>query len=214
MNYTLFDIIVYNTINYLDFKSLVALISTNKQVLNIVEKNINNLNKGLANKYFQLCCENDCVIITKILLNNDKCNLTVNNNYAIRWASQCGYLSVVELLLKDKRVNPSADDNFAIQSASENGHLLVVERLLEDNEVDPSARDNLAIQVASCDGHLSIVERLLKDKRVDPSTVDNLAIRSAFGRGHLSIVKRLLKDKRVRSKLSNTEKHKYKIFQQ
>ena len=52
MNYTLFDIIIYNTINYLDFKSLVALISTNKQVLNIIEKNINNLNKGLANNIF------------------------------------------------------------------------------------------------------------------------------------------------------------------
>jgi len=124
------------------------------------------------------------------------------HNWAIRFASAYGHLSVVERLLQDARVDPSAANNRAIQTASNYGHLSVVERLLQDARVDPSEDDNWTIRFASVSGYISIVDRLLQDARVDPSADDNWAIHNAVVFGHYSVTKRLLQDERVRSTLS------------
>ena len=119
------------------------------------------------------------------------------SNYAIREASENGYLEIVEILLQDPRVDPSDCNNYAIGLASENGHKEVVEILLRDSRVDPSDDDNYAIAFASMNGHKKVVELLLKDNRVDPSDDDNYAIALASVNGNKDIVEILLRDHRV-----------------
>ena len=94
--------------------------------------------------------------------NNDP---TIDDNYAIRWASENGHIAIVDRLLQDGRVDPSAFNNFAIKWASNNGHIAVVDRLLQDGRVDPSAFDNFAIKLSSQNGHFAVVERLKQEAR-------------------------------------------------
>src|SRR3972149_338705 len=60
---------------------------------------------------------------------------SINNNYAIQFASNNGHLDIVNRLLEDDKVDPSACNNYAIGMASKYGHLDVVNRLLEDDRV-------------------------------------------------------------------------------
>ena len=122
---------------------------------------------------------------------------SARNNWAIRWASTNGHLSVVDQLMRDPRVDPSDHYNLAIREASMNGHLAVVDRLLQDPRVNPRVYDNEPIRYASEYGHLSVVERLLEDPLVDPNDRDNYAIRYASENGHHEVVKRLLQDSRI-----------------
>ena len=72
-------------------------------------------------------------------------DLSIDNQYAVRYTSQNGHHEVVALLLKDPRgraepcgpkaVDPSAQKQCAIRWAAENGHLQVVKRLLQDPRV-------------------------------------------------------------------------------
>ena len=113
---------------------------------------------------------------------------TVDNNKAIRSASNCGHLEVVQLLLNDRRVNPAADDNFAIRWASHNGDHKIVRLLLKDERVNPAARDNEAIRWASkyrSTGHHEVIRLLLNDERVDPADSSlKLVIQPASLMGH------------------------------
>ena len=132
---------------------------------------------------------------------------SVNDNFAIRFASQNGHTKVVKVLLDDPRVDPSADNNWAIRFASENGHIEVVKLLLERSifnigfrsaaMVDPSAKNNYAIRWASSNGHCEVVKLLLNNPKVNPSVDDNCAIRFASQFGHTKVVKVLLDDPRV-----------------
>ena len=166
MNTTVFDIVIYHMINYLGIDALIALININKLFVYLIKKNINNLKETLANEYFLRYCNDDNIILIKILLTHNKIDPSMNDNFAIRYASHNGHLSIVEKLLKDERVDPSADNNFAIQYASHNGHLSIVERLLKDERVDPSADNNLTVRLALVNCHLQVIDRLLKDERV------------------------------------------------
>jgi ankyrin repeat protein len=95
---------------------------------------------------------------------------SVNNNQAIRIASEIGNAEIVDILLQDYRTDPGAEDNQAICDASYAGHIEVVELLLSDPRVDPSADDNYPIRYASQNGHAEIVQMLLEDERVNPGT--------------------------------------------
>jgi ankyrin repeat protein len=57
---------------------------------------------------------------------------TLNNNYAIRTASENGYAEIVRLLLKDGRADPANNNNDPIKRASSRGRTEVVRLLLED----------------------------------------------------------------------------------
>ena len=93
-------------------------------------------------------------------------NPSLDDNYAIKWASEYGHIEIVKLLLADKRVDPSDNNNLAIRWASYKGHLEVVKLLLADKRVDPSAENNYAIRWASNNDLLEVVKLLLTDKRV------------------------------------------------
>jgi hypothetical protein len=66
------------------------------------------------------------------LMADTRVDIAVNNNYAIRTASQTGHLYMVEQLIQSRdasgrlRVDPTALNNEAIRLASANGHVAVV----------------------------------------------------------------------------------------
>ena len=121
-----------------------------------------------------------------------KLDPSVENNYAILWASHTGHIDSARFLLGDSRdrlakrttlspasrasfdlllpkvVDPSMNNNEAIQTASQNGHAGVVKLLLADSRVDPSMGYNYAIRTARMNGHTQVVELLLADPRVNP----------------------------------------------
>jgi len=121
----------------------------------------------------------------------------IDNNFAIKCASDKGHYEIVKVLLNDARVDPSANNNYAIGFAAGNGHYEIVKLLMSDKRVDPSANNNYAISFAAGNDHYVIVKLLMSDKRVDPSADNNYAIRWASYNGHYEIVKLLMSDKRV-----------------
>ena len=68
--------------------------------------------------------------IVELLLKDPRVDPSIDENYAIRAASQKGHTEIVKLLLVDSRVDPSAANNFAIKWAAHHGHVEVVELLL------------------------------------------------------------------------------------
>ncbi len=98
-----------------------------------------------------------------ILLADPLIDPSINNNFAMRWASANGHASIVKQLLTDPRVDPSVLDNWAIRWAAMRGHYDVVDLLLDDPRVDPRDDNNAAVQLAYSNRHLDVVYLLLED---------------------------------------------------
>jgi ankyrin repeat protein len=163
---------------------------------------------------------NSKIVALASLLQDERVDPSIEDNFAIRFASERGYKEIVKLLLQgtkrsyynsdciafisfnivlncllDDRVDPSAKGNSPLGNACESGQLEIVEVLLQDGRIDPSAQNNWAIQESSRGGYKEIVKLLLQDERVDPSAKGNYAIRFASRFGHKGIVKCLLQGK-------------------
>lgn len=91
--------------------------------------------KSLSHQTTGSIPENCHVSFIKSLLTDTKVDPSVENNYAIRWASRFGHADVVKLLLSDPRVDPSADNNYAIRCAYREHHNEVLKLLLADSRV-------------------------------------------------------------------------------
>lgn len=85
-----------------------------------------------------------------------------DGQWAIKWASQWGYIYLVMHLLEDDRI----DSDYAIIYASFGGSVELVRQLLSHPRIDPSCRDNTSLRHASLKGHIEIVKLLLNDERV------------------------------------------------
>ena len=90
--------------------------------------------------------------IVKLLLADPRVDPTESvdsscvSNYAIRVASENGYVDIVKLLLEDERVDPFDNYNYAIKYAYENGHIDIVELLWNDKRVKCTLQnDNLEL---------------------------------------------------------------------
>ena len=90
----------------------------------------------------------------------------MDNDYAIKWASENGYFKVVKLLLEDERVYPGVDNNYAIKRAIINGHIEIVKVLLKDNRVSPELNNNQIILTAHKSNQLYVVKELLCHDKV------------------------------------------------
>ncbi len=72
-------------------------------------------------------CRNNRLITVKIFIENGV-DVQTNDNYAIKCASERGYINLVKLLIENG-ADVTADDNYAIKAAILNNHLDVVELL-------------------------------------------------------------------------------------
>ena len=164
--------------------------------------------QNVQNPKNEYSSENPLLFVDRVFQDLNFCvDPSVYNNYAIRFASEQGYIHIVDRLLQESRsrVDPSAQNNYAIRFASKNGHLDVVDRLLQEQCVDPSADDNFAIRCASKYGHLAVVERLLREprSRVNPSAKDNFAIFHASLNNCVDVVYRLKFDLELNGSLDD-----------
>lgn len=115
-------------------------------------------------------------------------DITADDNFAIKWCSNKGYLDAVKYLV-EHGADVTTEDNYALHIASEYGYLGVVKCLIEHG-AGVTASNNYAIRWASQNGHLDVVKYLV-EHGADVTAKDNYAVRYASQNGHLDIVKYL-----------------------
>lgn len=177
------------------------------------------------NKAFIDAAKNGSDIIIKILLKDDRVNVSKNNNPAIIDASSHNNTNVVKLLLGDDRTDPSIFDNIPLLYAVKNKNIEMIKLFLDDKRIDllldykinldPIVEsiklDNVEIFKLFVDkgldpsdsylidaikyGSKKITEYILSDKRVKFSD-DRYEIKFAITRGTLDVIKLLIKDER------------------
>ena len=88
-------------------------------------------------------------------------NIHYNNDEALRWASNNGYLEVVKYLV-EQGVDIHAADDYALSNAVYGGHLEVLKYLVEQG-ADIHARNDWALKNASAKGHIEVIKYFLFD---------------------------------------------------
>jgi ankyrin repeat protein len=171
---------------------------------NIIKETSDEATKILNSIFIELIEANIHIDAVKLLLSDPRVDPTYQNNRAICFSCEKGYVELVKLLLQDIRVDPR---NTSIQSASTNNHVEIVELLLKHEKIDPRSGNNFAFNNACRFGYCKIVELFLKDSRTDPSGYCNYAIRIACEYGFVDVVELLLKDSRV----DPTDMHNYAL---
>jgi len=83
----------------------------------------------------------------------------VDDDCAVRWASENGHLEVVQFLISNG-ADIHACNDYAIRWASINGHLEVVQFLISKG-ADIHADNDFAVRHASKNGHLEVVQFLI-----------------------------------------------------
>lgn len=171
-----------------------------QQYIQIMHKLLG-IKHSTANFFMKWACQTGHIDMVHVLLQNPDVNVSCDNNFCIRAASENGHHEIVRILLHEalktpEIIDPGAKNNYAIKAAAENGHIEVVRSLLLSNKVNPSAGcfidgGDYPIRYASANGHVEIVRMLLNDPRVNPAFCNNFALRHACMNGHLNIVRLL-----------------------
>ncbi len=196
MNFNRFSIdVLGNIIKSIEQEDIFNLAKTNKKLYKAVLLHYNfddyKLLLKLSDADFNIVLKNvniDPEVVFKAIISGNKYQLlkkylnkidpSLDNNWAIRKASENGYTSVVKLLLDlpiERGVDPSVDNNWAIESASINGFYEIVKLLSElglERGVNPSSDNNFTIKHTSANGYTSVVKLLLDlplERGVDPS---------------------------------------------
>ena len=121
-------------------------------------------------------------------LHKNGADITVNDNYAIEWASENGYLEVVKYLHKNG-ADITVYDNSALCLASLRGHLEVV-KYLHKNGADITVDNNYALRYAAKNGHLEVV-KYLHENGGSITAYNNYALRHAAIYRHFDVFKYL-----------------------
>ena len=85
-------------------------------------------------------------------------DIHANNNYLLRYASNNGYLEIIEFLI-EKEVN--IDIDYVLNLASQNGHMDIVKFLIEKG-ADIHANNDYILNLASKNGQLEVVKFLIE----------------------------------------------------
>lgn len=95
----------------------------------------------------------------KYLLENGV-DIKTDNNCAIRFASERGYIDLVKFL-HENGADITAYDNYAVRYAAERGHFDVVKYLYE-NGADITTKNNYAFRLSATNGHMKVAKYLKK----------------------------------------------------
>jgi hypothetical protein len=114
-------------------------------------------------------------------------NVNAENDDTIRYASRSGYADIVELLIKHG-ANIHARDDYSFRCAASNGYLDVVKCLIYHG-ADIHAKNDYALRWASENGHLDVVKYLINHGAV----VNSDSIRLAYSNNYLQVVNYLIK---------------------
>lgn len=118
-----------------------------------------------------------------------KVNVNAEDDYALRLASEKGYISIVKLLL-DNNANVNAMEDYALRFASGNECVSTIEMLLSA-KANVHADDDYAIRIASNNNRFEIVSLLIK-ANADVTADENEALTYAIGNENEKLVKVLL----------------------
>jgi len=126
-----------------------------EEVIKLLQNSQINTNWQKQSKYgstpFSIACQKGYIEIVKILLNDQRVDITkATNSGWTPFHSVCnnGHIEIVKLLLNDKRIadiNKATDDNgwTPFNCACCNGHIDIVKYLLESGrEIDINKKDN------------------------------------------------------------------------
>jgi hypothetical protein len=103
-------------------------------------------------------------VVLELLKHGTDVDPSANDNEALMFACENGFVEMVKVLLQDPRVDPSARDNEAIRLACRKGYFEIVEALSESPRFHASADMNKEIVWASNNGHGEVVKSLLKNR--------------------------------------------------
>jgi hypothetical protein len=95
-------------------------------------------NKNLINKYFIAACKYNNLAVVKLLLQDDKINVTENDgleNDGLENAIKNNNVKIVETLLRDDRIN-SISNKSNMQWAVKNGHLSIFKLLMQNKNIN------------------------------------------------------------------------------
>ncbi|PRP76417.1 ankyrin repeat domain-containing protein 44 [Planoprotostelium fungivorum] len=143
------------------------------------------------------CALEGLVEMLKLLLADDRIDVSYNRYTAFLRSIRGGQVEVVRAFLSCSRLDPSALKNSAIGLAAASGHTDIVRMLMEDDRVDPSANNCSAIRRAASSNRTEVFELLLPVTPIDLSEDDNFMLRYASQNGHTSMVQVLLKHPEV-----------------
>lgn len=115
-------------------------------------------------------------------------DITADDNYAVRWASENGYLEVVKFL-HENGADITARNNYAVKWAAMNGFLDAV-KYLHKNGADIRSCDNYAVRWAAVNGFFDIV-KYLHENGADITAGADFTIKMAEKNGHMEIIEYL-----------------------
>jgi len=147
--------------------------------------------------------EYGCDELFNIMLQDNRANFSIDNNYPIRYASLNGHYQIVKSLLTLDNVDPSDQNNFALRHASENGHYEIVKLLLTDCRVNPNTDGNDILLLAIENGHLECVKLLLNDQRININNNTLSILKEAVLTGNIKITRILLSYRQVLKKITH-----------
>jgi hypothetical protein len=96
----------------------------------------------------------------------DGFDITVNDNFAIKYACFVGNVKMTKLLLKQPEVDPSAENNYCLYYSVYNNNINIIKMLLNDSRIDPSADHNHSFYAALMIKNYDAMKLLLQDIRV------------------------------------------------
>lgn len=131
----------------------------------------------------QFAVTSDSPEMMELILNQETIAREVasDHNYALRYACQLGYLSIVKMLLNNKAVLEAVTtlDNGALLTAAEYNRTEVIEELLKNEQVVSALKkdeNNIVLRWAARNGNSRIVGRLLNllmsDKNISSNAHD------------------------------------------
>jgi hypothetical protein len=116
--------------------------------------------------YLSIVCKMGHKNLLKMLLEDGRCDPSIDGSIALYNAAFGNHYGCVMLLLLDNRCNAGTYDNYVIKWASRKNHYDIVEMLLLDPNVDPTDTFNHAYKTALRKNHTDIANLLISDKRV------------------------------------------------
>jgi len=90
---------------------------------------------------------------------NEGVDPNAGDNWALRWATENGFLEIVKILI-DGGADPNVFDGYALQIAARYGYLKIV-KLLIDNGANPKSTNSWALRWAAENKQLDFVKLLI-----------------------------------------------------
>jgi ankyrin repeat protein len=109
------------------------------------------------------------ILVIQLLLNDNRVDPSVFNNYAIRFACETGSVEITRLLLNHPKVDPSVNNNDCLKKAVKKQYVEVVRLLLKHPKVDPNSGNGAPLAFACQKGDRAMVEALLEHPATDAS---------------------------------------------